>query len=268
MDAILQTHFSNIETALTTLTDSIASYNPSIPAAHSLVAADEELQVGLKRLLTHQKNHARIQQLRQTIDRQNAEIRSTIQLLADTRAELLAIPNSLAPSNRRDVDCGELLDFAKRISRFSIPTNFRRGEGRKATDGVAEGPTVNEIGTAKEDSDDVEGIGLQSLKEEEKQWLDPFTGVQFTPWPSEEVIRSSALARIQSGGEDAEEAKRRIEEERRVEEEKEREEARKQEEESRRREEQRRHDGAKEKDVEEKPKVFGGLDLYDPDDEM
>jgi hypothetical protein len=47
MDSILQAQFERVETALTSLVDSIASYNPSTQAAQDLVAADDELSVGL-----------------------------------------------------------------------------------------------------------------------------------------------------------------------------------------------------------------------------
>jgi hypothetical protein len=47
MDATLQSQFGRIETALNTLVDSIATYNPSPQAALDLVAADNELSSGL-----------------------------------------------------------------------------------------------------------------------------------------------------------------------------------------------------------------------------
>lgn len=48
MDAIIQAQLNGIETALNRLVDSIASYNPSIQAASTLLEADNELQNGLK----------------------------------------------------------------------------------------------------------------------------------------------------------------------------------------------------------------------------
>ena len=48
MNAIIQTQLDRVETALNTLIESIASYNPSIPAANALLAADDDLNNGLK----------------------------------------------------------------------------------------------------------------------------------------------------------------------------------------------------------------------------
>jgi len=52
MDAILQTQFQRVETALNTLIESITSYNPSPQTAVDLVAADDELSRGLEQCMT------------------------------------------------------------------------------------------------------------------------------------------------------------------------------------------------------------------------
>ena len=265
MDTILLSQLSRIEIALSTLLDSITSYNPSIPAAQALLSADSSLQHGLKQLHTHQRNNARILQLREKIAQQNAEVTSSLQLLADTRSELLAIPTSLPPKERRDVSYRELLDYAKRISRFTMPPDFRPAWSTTgAQNATAAGAGAIE-GKRMTGAKEGEGVGLESLQLEEKQWLDPWTGVQFTPWPGEDVMRRSALAQLQviaEKGEDAGEAEKLVKE-----------------------------DGGEDEGLvqserlrrekvdvgmggtaglqrsEEKPKVFGGLDLYDPDEE-
>lgn len=43
MDLALDAVFQRVETAFTTLVDSIATYNPSLQAAGHLVAADQDL---------------------------------------------------------------------------------------------------------------------------------------------------------------------------------------------------------------------------------
>ena len=48
MDKQLDIRFDRVERALSTLVDSIAKYNPSIPSAQDLVAADAELGKGLE----------------------------------------------------------------------------------------------------------------------------------------------------------------------------------------------------------------------------
>ena len=47
MNSVLQAQLDRVETALSTLIDSITSYNPSIPAVHELLAADDALIEGL-----------------------------------------------------------------------------------------------------------------------------------------------------------------------------------------------------------------------------
>lgn len=47
MNTIVQNQLDRLENALNTLIDSIASYNPSIPAATDLVNADDDLNKGI-----------------------------------------------------------------------------------------------------------------------------------------------------------------------------------------------------------------------------
>ena len=54
MDVTLDAVFSRVETAFTTLVDSIAAYNPSLQAAGDLLAADDELARGLDKR-THRR---------------------------------------------------------------------------------------------------------------------------------------------------------------------------------------------------------------------
>ena len=48
MDMVLQKQLDRLEIALSKLLDSITTYNPSLPAAHDLLAAEEELGKGLE----------------------------------------------------------------------------------------------------------------------------------------------------------------------------------------------------------------------------
>lgn len=52
MNTIIQAQLDRVETALNTLIESIASYNPSIPAANALLAADDDLNKGLKQRMS------------------------------------------------------------------------------------------------------------------------------------------------------------------------------------------------------------------------
>lgn len=286
MNNLIQAHLDGIETSLTALLESISTYNPSIPAATALLAADDSLQASLKTLQTHQKNHSRILHLREKIDKQNAQITDTLTLLAETRADLLSTPTSLPKEDRRDVPYRDLLDYAKRISRYSIPPNLRHSIPKPqalatktveetAGDDVADGDGDGD-GGGKEEGDEAEkeSFTLKSLGLEERNWLDPVSGVVFTPWPSEEVIKRGALAMIQGMlekgddpegigrqgldqelGEDGVEGK--VEEEEKV----------MGREDVAERAREAEGTGTRVERREEKPKVFGGLDLYDPEND-
>lgn len=273
MNDIIQEQLDRVETALTNLTDSIASYNPSIPATNALINADDELKRGLKQLAAHQRNYARMLQLREEIAQRNESITSTLTTLASTRADLLSTPTSLPSKETRQVPYTELLDYAKRISRYTVPPTFRpplpfpNAAVPAAVNGADSSP-VNEGGAEGGEKD---GIGMGSLENEEKKWLDPLVQVGFVPWVSEEAMRSGALAAIQAmveRGEDPERVGNGEGQELRedgegmegvqgeIEGDKE---ALRGGEVERRRLERRVE--------QEKPKVFGGLDLYDPDEE-
>jgi len=232
---------------------------------------------------THQANHARILRLKETNDALNQHITSTLTLLADSRKELLATPATVFPENQRNVPYSELLDYAKRISRFTVPPTFRIRAPAAAPAQPTTTEAVNRVSdatvqggntTTAHGENDGHGIGISSLEQKEVEWLDPLNQIPFVPWPSEEVIKRGALVQIQamleqgidpagvgSGGDEAVKEMRDADV---------------------------KHEGEHMTGVvdghdevsrppvsgpvqierkEEKPKVFGGLDLYDPDEE-
>ena len=276
MNDIIQSQLDRVESALTTLIDSIASYNPSITATSALITADDELAQGLKKLATHQRNHARILQLQEQIAQRNESITTTLTTLASTRADLLSTPTSLPPKETRNVPYTQLLDYAKQISRFTAPPTFRppmlppaNAPAPAAVNGAdaADAKVAKEVGMGERDGDG-KGIGMGSLEDVEKKWLDPLRQIPFVPWVMEDVMRQGALAQIQAmveKGEDPESVGRGGEEVVKGEE------VVGEEMEGVQGSggpigvmEQRKPEMKVEK---EKPKVFGGLDLYDPDDE-
>ncbi|KAL2042458.1 hypothetical protein N7G274_004950 [Stereocaulon virgatum] len=274
MNDIIQSQLDRVGSALATLIDSISSYNPSIPATSALITADDELNRGLKQLATHQRNHARILQLREQITQHNEQITFTLTTLASTRADLLATPTSLPPKETRNVPYTELLEYAKRISRFTAPPTFRPNTLPPPNAPMPAAAAVNgaDTGAAKEGEGegDGKGIGMGSLEDAEKKWLDPLREIPFVPWVGEDVMRMGALAQIQGmveRGEDPEMVGVGGVEDVKGEE---------------------KDVGGRMEGVQdslgqvagvggrelrrqemrvEKPKVFGGLDLYDPDDE-
>ncbi|KZF25185.1 hypothetical protein L228DRAFT_236305 [Xylona heveae TC161] len=229
MDTILEEDFQRVELTLNALIDSITSYNPSPSAAFDLLSADDELSKDLETLSTHQANHARILSLRNTSAALDTLIKNSLMLLADTRKELLSTPATKATPLSRDVSYAELLAYAKRISKFTVPptgwlgfggaplgqpTEVANPEDQKQVDAteanapaLANGIAAPAAGTpaaANQPSGEEGqakaqnlGIGVSSLEKSETQWLNPSAQVPFAPWPGEEVIRRGALAQIQ-----------------------------------------------------------------------
>ena len=198
MNSILQSQFDRIETVLATLIDSIAAYNPSIAAANNLLTADDELQIGLKQLIQHQRNHARILALHEQISQQNMQITTNLTTLADLRNDLLSTPTSIPPKDARKVPYTELLDYAKHISRYTAPLTARKlpALSKPRPDAT---PAVNgEVESAKEGDDEGKGIGTEALEDEERKWLEPLMQIPFAPWVSDDVMKRGALAQIQA----------------------------------------------------------------------
>jgi len=268
MNTAIQSQLNRVESSLTKLVDSIAAYNPSILAANTLLAADEELQTGLKQLAQHQANHARILALHEKINRQNAQITSTLTALAETRTDLLSTPISLPPKDTRNVPYTELLDYAKRISRYTIPPTYRTPLPPAQTEIVAEPTTAvnGDIEASREGGEDGRGIGTETLGEEERQWLEPLMQMPFVPWVNEDTMRRGALAQIQAMVERGEDPADNKPEGANEEQEKENGEADGMEDVIR---EQVADVGGRDvrREQESKQTVFSGLDLYDPDED-
>src|SRR5947209_7266825 len=79
----------------------------------------------MQTVVLHQSNYARLVQLREESERLDNKIKDTIKLLADTRKALLATPATKFPKKVRDIEYTELLSYAKRISKFTVPPTFR-----------------------------------------------------------------------------------------------------------------------------------------------
>lgn len=200
---------------------------------------------------------------------------------------------STFPASSKDVPFDELLSYAKRIAKFTLPPNYRPAppppkpsapdatpkppDDTQLANGTSGTPALADSAIAAAPKPDPqadlpkdEGVALATLTQEQRDWLDSMSHTPFVPWPSEAVIQRGGLMEIQrmlERGRDpaavlppeeqeAEERRRAEEEERRKREE--------EEEEGRRREAwaaqlARRGEGQGE--------VFGGLDLYDPEED-
>ncbi|MCJ1284619.1 hypothetical protein MMC26_003953 [Xylographa opegraphella] len=249
MNGVLQSQLDRIENALTTLIDSITSYNPSVPATHELLAADDALTAGLDQLTLHRTNYAHILALQSITTSLDDRLTSTLRTLAQTRADILAAPATEFPSSQRPVPYTEILDYASNISRYAALPGVREKlavtaqaistqvdtqqetmqsaqpmaqetntqqpmqDSTQRTDGTASNtssfPTPfhpalqssqEPASSAVPDSYETNktSIGVLTLTEPERQWLDPLNQATFLPWPNEEVIRRGALAALQA----------------------------------------------------------------------
>lgn len=114
----------------------------------------------------------------------------------------------------------ELLAYARRISKFTVPPTYRPPLPGEAKEGlqttptadakmengvpspaVGATPTATQTGQEGTQSSDAakkeEGVGVSSLTDEQRAWLDSASQIPFVPWPSEDTIRKGALAGIQ-----------------------------------------------------------------------
>ena len=125
----------------------------------------------------------------------------------------------------KDVTAGEVLNYAKRIARFtapahlssssplplplplpllsstSLPANDNNNPATKAEDQSPDQTQTQPQELEATTLTEKEGRAMKSLEDFEKQWLDPASGWQFTPWPSEEVLRRGGLGELQVLGE-------------------------------------------------------------------
>jgi len=213
MNADLQAQFTRIELALNTLTTSISSYKPSVAAASDLLSADEGLSQSLDRLATHQSNHARISSLRAQSSALDDRITANLRTLADARAATVSASVHAPRKGGRRVPLDEVLNHTRATARFVAPNGFRApqkpgvviptimGEveqiigSPEAVDGAVSPSKGGETGGQRAEDD--RNPGIKMLSDAERAWLDPATQTPFVPWPSEEMIARSALARNQ-----------------------------------------------------------------------
>ncbi|KAH6608434.1 mediator of rna polymerase ii transcription subunit 4 [Trichoderma cornu-damae] len=261
MDAYIDNRFERLEKALATLIDSVTKYHPSPIQAEELKAADNELCKGLEQVQIHQNNHLKIQQLRQLSTSLDIQIRETLTSLATTRKDIVTTHVTVYPSEPNyPVVYEELLSYARRISKTSMPPaavlNALASSQESQTplpDPQAQAgmtpsaPTPNPMqspapanGALPSSFTDQSIPQTQaslntSLPESMSHYLNPLSGQLFFPWPTEDKIRSGALASnqilleqgIDPRGYDPvaeEDRKRREEEERREKEEQEKQE--------------------------------------------
>ncbi|KAK6441983.1 hypothetical protein LTR95_001792 [Oleoguttula sp. CCFEE 5521] len=220
MNSLLRSSYHALEQALQRLTDSIATYNPNLPYADELVAANEAVDRDLELLATHQSNYTRIQSLRAQSASLDSTLRSTISQLAQTRKDILAIPP--APSHgptaqATELNVDTLLRYAALIAPTTVPPTLRKpipsiqlprvkleGDGGVERVGGLSTPPPQPEG---EQGDVKEGIvANERVGELERGWLAGNGDVGFVPWVSDDAIRGGALAKLEGVSEGSREA--------------------------------------------------------------
>ncbi|KAF2996432.1 hypothetical protein E8E13_003268 [Curvularia kusanoi] len=222
MDEVLQAQFDRVEQALGALVDSIASYNPNPQAAIDLVTADDELSQGLDQLARHQANHARLQALRAEADALEEQLKSSVAALAGLRRELSETPATVFPANSRPVPFDELLQYAKSISKYTVPPTFRErvpdadgdaARDKEATEPPASAPATNGLNTPTTATAQIEppadsaeapkegevtDSAVPEITAEEEEWLKKLkdSGFAWYPWPDNDKIRRGNLWKL------------------------------------------------------------------------
>lgn len=186
-------------------------------------------------MTTHQNNYSKILSLRNTSSALDAQIKETLTLLTATRRTLLDTPSTTFTSATNLVSYSELLSYARRVSKFTLPSTYRESEpsadgpdgatpkeskSEPHTNGTTTPITVpngvdkdiqmsgttfavdNDNGTPTNGTSQAQisqetTTSGTALPQDFTQYLNPGAEIPFIPWPSEEAIRKGALASIQ-----------------------------------------------------------------------
>nr|POE93435.1 mediator of rna polymerase ii transcription subunit 4 [Quercus suber] len=155
-------------------------------------------------VVQHQRNYARIEELKRTIFALDQTIKAQIRQLADVRKELLAIPVFDDVDARPSFNVNEVLAYAKFIGPTTVPPTFRKQP--KPTSGVMEDSQTAQD-TQNENITGTQPTGItaelpsekaetsNTLDERDRAWIN--AQESFEPWPSHDIIARGTLADIQ-----------------------------------------------------------------------
>ena len=183
---------------------------------------------------THQANYVKILSLREEANKLDSTIRDTASLLVNTRRSLIDTPATTFPEDTYPVSYSELLSYARRISKFTVPPSGLHAGASNSE--AAEGATTQETNTPKEgksepptngtttpagitngaDKDtEMGGMGSAVINETGTpsqmqisqntkagmpdhlvQFLNYSGADLFVPWPKDDDIRRGALGKI------------------------------------------------------------------------
>ena len=233
MDKHLDARFDRVEKALANLIDSIAKFNPSEKGVEELASADKELNQSLRGLETHQKNHTRIQQLRDETAALDAQIKETTLTLWTMRKEITGTQATVYPPGfpKYNFTTADLLNYARRVSRNTVPPMSMIGESddtsanasRQGTEQPSAAPSNPQTPVANSSFNGVapnsaaptppvmngesqlqvsfsselqpsQQSGNTALPDGLREMTNLGDGNYFIPWPVDDVLRRGALA--------------------------------------------------------------------------
>lgn len=174
----------------------------------------------------HQNNYLRLQELRKASSALDAQIRDTLSSLATTRKDIVTTHTTTFPEEpNHPLAYEELLKYAQRISRTTLPPAGTINNLTVPASGVqtpapesqpqlaltpsaptpsqtqspagVNGVTASQPGSVQPLPAQQPGGGTSAnttLPEIINQYLNPLSGQIFFPWPTEDKIRSGALA--------------------------------------------------------------------------
>ena len=138
------------------------------------------------------------------------------------RKELSETPATVFPADSRPVPFDELLQYAKSISRYTVPPTFRErvpdadgdtNKDKEAIEGSASAPATNGFNTpttavapAEPPKDNAEApkegeetdVAVPEITAEEEEWLKKLkeSGFAWYPWPDNDKIRRGNLWKL------------------------------------------------------------------------
>lgn len=134
----------------------------------------------------------------------DSQIKATIQLIADTRQEVLNLSWTPVNEHTRSVPVNDLLTFAKHISKFTLPPTDIDRVTLAATPLTTDLPEIPVISVP--DETPLEGLEALLRKnvtfantvipENQQHWLNEDKRKPWVPWPTEDIIRNGGLADI------------------------------------------------------------------------
>ncbi|ODQ82282.1 hypothetical protein BABINDRAFT_164093 [Babjeviella inositovora NRRL Y-12698] len=126
-------HLTEFEQKLSELVSSVQRYDPKPTLAVDLLSIDQELANDIRKLQHHQKQGQEIRVLSTELSEIDADAKNILRELVSCRNTLRNLPNIEEDefgikNNRPDVAAEELLEYARKLSKFSTaPATFAPG---------------------------------------------------------------------------------------------------------------------------------------------